>query len=223
MLDVNAFDEPVYYPYNVMINKCSGSCNDINDPMAKLCVPEVIKNLNMKVYNLLMRANETKNVVWHESCKCVCRLTSAVCNSKQIWNSDTCSCDCNEDFVDKMVCEKGYMWNPSICTCECDMSCKPGQYLDYKNCVCKNKLINKVSSLCTSFINESMSDVNGDVVAVDDNNTSIYIALFSLFVFRGVIGFCVLAYFKWIKGKNLFEKRFENKHFNDVSEIHGDY
>ena len=53
--------------------------------------------------------------------KCFCRLTSAVCNSKHIWNSDTCSCNCNEDFVDKMVCEKGYMWNPSTCACECDM------------------------------------------------------------------------------------------------------
>ena len=81
-LDVNAVGEPVYYPYNVMINKCSGSCNDINDPMAKLCVPDVTKNVNMKVYNLLIHANETKNVVWHESCKCVCRLASAVCHSK---------------------------------------------------------------------------------------------------------------------------------------------
>ena len=221
ILDVNAIGEPVYYPYKVMINKCSGSCNEIDDPMAKSCVPDVTKNVNMKVYNLLMCANETKNAVWHKSCKCVCRLTSAVCNSKQIWNSDTCSCDCNEDFVDKMVCEKGCIWNPSICPCECDMRCKPGQYLDYKNCVCKNKLIGKVSSLCTSFINESMSDVNDDVI--DDNNTSIYISLFFLLVFIGNIGFCVFAYFKWIKGKNLFEKRFGNKHFNDVSEIHGDY
>ena len=151
-LDVNAVGEPVYYPYNVMINKCSGSCNDINGPMTKLCIPDVTKNVNMKVHNLLIRANETKNVVWHESCKCVCRLTSAVCNSKQIWNSDTCSCDCNEDFVDKMVCEKGYMWNPSTCACGCDLWCKPGQYLDYKNCVCKNKLIRKVSSLCTILL-----------------------------------------------------------------------
>ena len=140
ILNVNVVDEPVYYPYNVMINKCSGSCNYINDPMAELCFPDVIKNMNIKVYNLLMRANETKNVVWHETCKCVCRLTSAVRNSKQIWNTDTCSCDCYEDFVDKMVCEKGYMWNPSTCACECDMWCKPVQYLDYKNCV--QKLIN---------------------------------------------------------------------------------
>ena len=58
---------------------------------------------------------------------------------------------------------------------------------------------------------------------VNDDNSSIYIGLFALSVFIGLVGFCVFAYFKWIKGKNLFEKRFENKHFNDVSEIYGDY
>ena len=89
--------------------------------------------------------------------------------------------------------------------------------------MCKNKLIGKVSSLCTSFINESMMSASDDVVVVDDNNKSISIGLFSLCLFVGVIGFCVFAYFKWIKGKNLFEKRFKNKHFNDVSEIHVDY
>ena len=115
-----------------------------------------------------------------------------------------------------MVCEKGYMWNPSTCACECDMWCKPGQYLDYKNCVCKNKLIGKINSVFTSFIIESL-------VNVDDNNTNIYIGLFSLFVFAGVVSFCVFAYFKWIKGKNLFEKKFNKKMFNDVSKIHGDY
>ena len=36
-----------------------------------------------------MRLNETHNVLWHESCKCVCELNSSVCNNKQIWNSDT--------------------------------------------------------------------------------------------------------------------------------------
>ena len=50
-----------------------------------------------------MMLNETRNVLWHETCKCVCRLNSSVCNSKQIWNSDTRRCDCNEDFAGIIV------------------------------------------------------------------------------------------------------------------------
>ena len=112
ILDLNeGVGEALFYPYNVLVNKCSGSCNMLDDPMAKMCLPNIIKNVNMKVYNFLMRLNETHNVLWHESCKCVCRLNSSVCNSKQIWNSDTCSCDCNEDFAGIMTCNKGYMWN----------------------------------------------------------------------------------------------------------------
>ena len=52
--------------------------------MVKLCVPNIIKNVNMKVYNFLMRLNETRNVLGHESCKFGCKLNSSVCNSKQI-------------------------------------------------------------------------------------------------------------------------------------------
>ena len=140
ILDVNeGVGEALFYPYNFLVNKCSGSCDMLDDPMAKMCVPNVIKSINMKVYSFLMRLNETRNVLWHKSCKCVCRLNSSVCNSKQIWNSDTCSCDCNEDFASIMTCSKGYMWNPSTCACKCDLWCKPGQYLDYKKCICEKK------------------------------------------------------------------------------------
>ena len=67
-------DKPVFFPYSIKINKCSGSCNNPNDPFAKLCVPDIVKNINIKVYNLMTRINETKNIVWHETCKCICRL-----------------------------------------------------------------------------------------------------------------------------------------------------
>ena len=45
-----------------------------------------------------------KLVLWHESCKCVCKLNSSVCNNKQIWNRNTCRCDCNEDFAGMINC-----------------------------------------------------------------------------------------------------------------------
>ena len=52
ILDVNeGVGEVLFYPYNVLVNKCSGSCNTLDDPMAKLCVPNIIKRVNMKVYN----------------------------------------------------------------------------------------------------------------------------------------------------------------------------
>ena len=83
ILDVNeGVGEALFYPYNVLVNKCSGSCDTLDNPMANLCVPNIIKRMNTKVYNFLMRLNETRNVLWHESCKCVCRLNSSVCNNK---------------------------------------------------------------------------------------------------------------------------------------------
>ena len=90
ILNVNeGIGESLFYPYNLLVNKFGGSCDALDNPMSKICVPKIIKNVNMEVYNFLMRLNETRNVLWHESCKCVCRLNSSVCNSKQIWNSDT--------------------------------------------------------------------------------------------------------------------------------------
>ena len=131
----------IFNPYNVLVNKCSGSCDTVNNPMTKLCVPNVIKRVNMQVYNFLMRLNETRNVLLHESCKCICKLNSSVCNNKQIWNDDTCKCDCNEDFAGVMNCTKGFTWNPGTCEFQCDKCCKLEQYLDHKNCICKNKLV----------------------------------------------------------------------------------
>ena len=198
ILDVNeGVGEALFYLH---LNKCSGSCNTLDDPRAKMCVPNIIKRINMKVYNFLMRLNETRNVLWHESCKCVCRLNSSVCNSKQIWNSDACRCDCNEDFAGIIICAKGYMWNPSTCACECDMWCKPGQYLDYKNCICKNELIGRVIVECTNVINETMIN-NRDNIANGDTITYVFIGLFSVVMFIGFVCFCLFAYFKWFKGK----------------------
>ena len=66
ILDVNeGIGEALLYPYNVQVNKCSGSCNTLDNPMAKLHVPNVIKGINMQVYNFLTMLNETRNVLWH--------------------------------------------------------------------------------------------------------------------------------------------------------------
>ena len=64
ILDVNeGVGETLFYPYNVLVNKCGRSCNTLDDPMAKMCVVNILKRVNMKVYNFLMRLNETRNVL----------------------------------------------------------------------------------------------------------------------------------------------------------------
>ena len=59
------------------------------------------------------------------------------------------------NLVDKMVCNKGFSWNPSNCKCECDNSCGTGEYLNFKNCVCKKTLFDKLVEECTSVIEEN--------------------------------------------------------------------
>ena len=92
--------------YFIRTSKCRGSCNNINGPQAKLCVPDTIKNSNVKVFNLISRTNKTRQIEWHKTCKC--RLNKSVFNTKQRWNEDKCRCECKE-LIDKDVCDKGFI------------------------------------------------------------------------------------------------------------------
>ena len=65
IININS-NEPLYYPYSIKVNRCSGSCNNINDPYSKLCVPDVVKNMNVKVFNLMSRTNlKRQKMVWN--------------------------------------------------------------------------------------------------------------------------------------------------------------
>ena len=200
IIDINN-NEPVFYPYSIKINKCSRSCSNINDPYAKLCIPDIIKNLNVKIFNLMSRINETRQIIWHETYKCVCKLTSAVCNTRQIWNNDKCRCECKEYLVNKMVCDKEYIWNPSNCACECDKSCGMGQYLDYKSCVCRNSLIDELVEEYTSVINEDKI-YNKTLTVTSSNDCASctpYVVLFAVFLSTNVIISGAFVYFYWYK------------------------
>ena len=80
-IDVNS-NNPIFYPFSIKVNKCNGNCNNINDPYARICIPDTVKKLNIKVFNLMTLTNETRHIEWHESCKCICRLDKIICNSK---------------------------------------------------------------------------------------------------------------------------------------------
>ena len=129
IVDINSND-PIFYPLSIKTNKCSGNCNNISDPYARICIPDAVRNLNLKVFNLMTLT---------KMCKCICRLNTIICNNKQRWSEDKCRCECKE-LIDKGICNKGYIWNPSNCECECDKSCDIGEYLDYSNCKCRKKI-----------------------------------------------------------------------------------
>ena len=77
------------------------------------------------------------------------------------------------------------------------MWCKPGQYLDHKNCICKNKLIGRVIEECTSVINETMIKNKENIT---NNNT--YLILFIVFLI-GFIGFLIGSiYYYWRSNAN---------------------
>ena len=95
------------------------------------------------------------------------------------------------------------MWNPSTCKCQCDTWCKQGQYLDHKNCICKNKLIGRAIEECTSIINETMINNNNNKDNITNNNT--YLILFIVFL----IGFIVflIGFIYYCRCSNLDRKK----------------
>ena len=84
IVDINS-NNRIFYPFSIKTSKCGGNCNNISDPYAKICIPDTVKNLNVKVFNLMSLTNETRHIKWHESCKCICGLDKIICN-KQRWN-----------------------------------------------------------------------------------------------------------------------------------------
>ena len=126
-VNVNSKDT-VFLSFSIKTSKWSGSCNNINNPYAKLCIPDVVENLNVKVFNLISRTNETRLTEWHETCKCKCRLDDSDFNNKQRWNDAKCRRKYKE-LIDKVACDKWLIWNLINCECERDKSCDVGEYL----------------------------------------------------------------------------------------------
>ena len=160
----------------------------------------------------MARINETRQTAWHGTCKWICSLTSAICNSTQIWNKDKCRCEWKEDLINKLVCDKGYIWNPSTFSCECDKLCDVGQYLDYKNCIGRKCIVDKL-------VEECINVVDGDILynktlSTDPNDCpsrTPYVVLFSVFLLISAIVGSTFIYFHWYKNKRL-----DSKDFSDV-------
>ena len=71
------------YAYKIKVNRYVGSCNDINNPHSRVCIPDIVKNVTVKMFDLMNLENTTKQVEFHESCKCVCKINPSVCSEKK--------------------------------------------------------------------------------------------------------------------------------------------
>ena len=149
----------------------------------------------------MSRTNETKHIKWHETCKCKCRLDASVCNNKQRRNYCKCQCECKE-LIDKGICDKRYIWNPSNCKCECDKPCDFGEYLDYKNCKYRKRLVDKLIEECNENIEET-SLININSIKYESTSCILYIVLFSIFF---TINVGIATYSVYYKYMNCYKK-----------------
>ena len=156
----------------------------------------------------MSRTNETRHIKWHETWKFKCRLDASVCNNKQRWNDDKCRCECKE-LIDKGVCDERSIWNPSNCECECDKSCDVGEYLDYENCKCRKKLVDKLVEECTENVEEAkIAEITLTENIHKCSSCTLYIVLFSiLFTINVGIG-AYLVYFHWYLKKDVIRVTF---------------
>ena len=160
-----------------------------------MCVPDVVKGINIKAFNLMSRA-------WHETCKCKCRLDPSVFNNKQRRNKNKCRFECKE-LIGKGICDNRFIWNPSNYKCECDKSCGIGQHLYYENYKCRKKLLDKLAKECSENIDESgMISVNLNDYESACHSYTINIVLFviSSLIIIDISG--VFIYFHWYLKKS---------------------
>ena len=138
----------------------------------------------------MSRANETRFIEWHETCKCKCRLDATVYYNKR-WNKHKCRCECKE-LISKGVYNKGFIWNLSNWACKCDFS----EYLDYENCKCRKILVASLIEECTETVEEVKL---AEIILFKKENSykcspcAVYIALLLIF-FTTAIGRIVTYY-----------------------------
>ena len=158
----------------------------------------------------MSRTNEARHIEWHKTCKCTCRLDTSVCNNKQRSNKDKCGCECKE-LIDKGMYDEGFIWNPSNCECEYDKLCDVGKYVDYKNCKCRKKLIDKLIEECSENIyeNETLDILPLDSIPLNVykkvcSSCIVYIVVFVVFLITSICICCVFIYFHWyLKNDNI--------------------
>ena len=63
-----------YYPFEIKLDRCVGSCNTLNDLTNKVCIPNKTEDLNLRVFNMIRKINQSKTLTNNISFECKCRF-----------------------------------------------------------------------------------------------------------------------------------------------------
>ena len=102
------------FPYKIKVDRCVGSCNNLPNPYSKVCLPDIVENISVNVFDLISQQNEFREISFHKSCRCDCLLNETVYNDKQRWNKDERRCEC----LKIKECNDNSFWNVVNCKCE---------------------------------------------------------------------------------------------------------
>ena len=118
------------------------------------------------------------------------------------------------------MCDRGFIWNPSNFECECDKSCDVGEFLDYKSCKCRNKIVFKLLEEYSENTdgNEMLYNETLDVISLKTislnvykkvcNSCTIYIVLFAVFFIASICISSNFIYFHWCLKKDNVRVKF---------------
>ena len=91
------------------------------------------------------------------------------------------------------MCDKRFIWNLSNCECECYKLCDIGEYLDYKNCKCRKKLVDNLVEECRENINgnKMLYNETWNVTSLNEykkvcNSCTLCIVLFAVFFIASI-------------------------------------
>ena len=128
------------FPYKIKVDKYIGSCNDKNKPDFKIFLPQIVKNISVKSFDLILQKLVFKNISFHQSCKCDGLLDEKICKNLQKWNGDKCRCEC----LKFKKCKIGYSWNVNNCRYEIK---KIAALIKTKECAVEtDKIIKKLNN-----------------------------------------------------------------------------
>ena len=119
------------------------------------------------------------------------------------------------------MCDKVFIWNPNTCECGCDKSCDIGEYLDYKNCNCRKRIIDKFVEECSENIyeNETLDIIPLNAIPLNVykkvcNSSMVYVVLFAVFLITSIWICSVFIYFHWYLKKDNLSTNFNVGYLN---------